>query len=546
MRALCFSIVILGCMTFIKAEERDKISIKNYYETEPLTFEDIGFFQPIVVEFKVEIVINVEKISQLANDVVKNKNDISNDCQNNYCRQIIESIDSKMSNVENKLHTISAVATRRVKRWLDDGLVPQISGVMRLLTGSMDVRDREVINIKISNLKNQQIGLINQTNEMRKIFNETFNQLKDDVTKINEISDYLKTVEYKKNKEGVINDFIQKLRSTAERLTISVDAIIELILTKRIHGNIIAFDQIENILKKLQDKLRRDQEFPFETSFEILKQQKVEVEVNKNQLVASFIMPATKQGKWRIFKIYTKPIMANGMITMMELKEKFLVISKSGEITTLSSINECIKLKNKNMIGKFNQPIYAKEKDTCLTKAFRKKHIDMKLCKADTYKAKLNGHLIIKTEENNIIVFTQNSITITSNCEGTESKTEIKNNSVITINGDCQIRIDNLIFLGVEHQQTRMEIKTLKVNINATELMMEKPKAIPTFDHINTMNIDNLGKHIKSLNEMEVKNNYVQWIVEKKRNWFVAIGSALTSTSIMLALVLCICICLKI
>jgi hypothetical protein len=127
--------------------------------------------------------------------------------------------------------------------------------------------------------------------------------------------------------------------------------------------------EIELIYSQLKKSANPQEIFPFKDLISVSMESDAEIAFNRPLLTATLTVPSISEETFQLFKASPLPVITNDIISLIDIKQKFLVFHEILGVTGMDDINGCIPTFDGFLICKLLQPV-TKTNLTCLSAAF--------------------------------------------------------------------------------------------------------------------------------------------------------------------------------
>lgn len=526
------------------ASSPEAFKVSDYNESRLLSFSKRKRLHIIAEEFKIELTIDLRQIALSGLNVLGKIELIS---RNTSLFWVTQSASNLLNNTEKcayKLKALMSHPQRRSKRALNS-----VGDWLRATTNTATLDDINSSRFQTIILRNKQNEIIMQTNAIKSDVAGIFEQLKNTILVVNNISTFI----YEKEKEKTeVKEFFARnldiLQAGVTSFCEATSAVIELTLSKKIHGNIISYQQLDEIFASLKTKLIDGVSFPFQNLFEVTAQRDGILKIEDGKLSMAITAPATLDEIFELYEIEANPVLTDKVLNMIVTNVKYVASQgNKTRVIALEDLNDCLKNAFGEFICSVSSPFLSPDSDDCITRAFRLGSTDR--CERELHRAQLASTMIVRKSKNVLIVLSYSEANITIECLNVPSATLAVNNScVLTFFADCFVSFAGLTFLTstAHHEEIKTNISDFTRVINLAPMEKVVVSNLPMISIEAGSDIDALGKNIKKLNEDKLTETNAEWFRIQKISVWASIGAASTSVIIMIILVFCVCLCIKI
>lgn len=532
------------------ATRNSSIVMQQYTKSSLLAFENLGIVKPISSMWKINLNINLIEFVELGLNLAQVANEIESKfkCMNETsgnCRPLLNLIHEKRKTAANNLKFIVSTKVPRRKRSIET-----LGNIIRGITGNLDQEDFKMFSEQIANLKAQQNEIVNQTLQEKQLVAETFQQVRETTIYVANFSAatqerfdkiYIRIKVIRAEREA-----LQELVMLAQSYQHDVESVMELIATKKVTGKIITHDKLESSLSRIKAKLNPSQEFPFEDILEPVLQKEAKIVMHRNYLEVIVTIPVTTKEKWHLYKLHRFPVIGAATITMMEKNDEFMAADANGRTTSLKSTANCWTNFNEEKICSFLNQILQQQHE-CLSKALTSKIMDEALCAPLTHTAQIINNIVIRFDQSTLLVVPKSGVTFKAECENNENiESIITQNTMISSTRACVVIIDQSTFFLINSHETEsmIHIKT-EAEINIQEEVFKHHAIFPQMDKSRIEALDELGEHIKELNNKDLRTKFVQLNKSSENLQFQSVTAGGVMIVFMMILFLLVCCAIR-
>lgn len=401
----------------------------------------------------------------------------------------------------------------------------------------MNDDDRENIFNNILNLKDQQNDVINQINDGKSILTECFHNIK---STSSFVANFSRAAEarfndiYQMTKQlAVEREKLEELSFTVNNYQHDVDALLQLISTKRISGKLINHEKLENAYNTLLTKITDEQLFPFNDILTAVIQKEADIKFTQQIIIITLNAPISSRDSWRFFKTHLFPVIQDSTLIVVEAQEKFIALTKDDSTVTINDIASCYRNLDNEYICAFLDTIVLKATHSCITNAFHSKTTSSEACAANTHAAKIVSTTIIRFSQDEILILpVESKCKLHIKCDDDSNfETIITKNTLISSRSSCLVNINEDLSAFLIHDniiKTKINIRT-EMDININDKPWEHP-VLPKFESATLEDINLLGSRIRKLNEKHLKTTTID-LHSEAQTW------KYSSTTVIIALV---------
>lgn len=508
-----------------------------YINKRPLHFEEVGEIMPITSSYKVSININTGCIISNLKTLAEKITNFRDSCGRVDCNPRISTIEGKLINDIYRMKDIMVHPRQKRDVWF-----PSLGKAISKVTGLVDSDQKELIDIKITTLKDKMKEEIELNEETRKTLTDITPQILNTIENVKRLDTNLQNFrdEAAKERAGII---LNQFELAAVEIREIVNAIFQILNEQKIQGLLVSHENLEEIFNAIKTKLHNKQTIPFESALEAMWHLTPKAKTTNDGIKVEIDVPAVLNQQWKIFKITTWPINNEGIMVFIMSHEKAIVQDNKGNLAMIESVESFVQNSNGTFIGELKQPFHSNASDTCIMRFFRQHKIDEKLCEKELHHAKINSS-IVKIDRANIIVFPSTTLEAREECDGKEENFLIKIDTIITPNGNCMLHINDLSFMAITNEKQQFNFSAI-LNISDISFPTYERKYIPLIPNA-PMEMEKLHEHMKRLNELKVEKINESIFEDQKTSFWVSIGSAASTIFVFIIVVMIICCCIKI
>lgn len=521
-----YLILLLHTFAVCKAEDTFERLQNN-----PITFRRLGNFYRVNNEFIVEIKINLELIGKSIKELRPYAWQICS--RENFCEHL-----ETLNNAEEKLVELEMINNnQRQKR-------SALANALKSAFGIATEEDYQIIQAQIVSMNTRENRLIEKSKIEQESLHETFSQMQ-------EISNFVQNLSVavmeKTNELQLLTlrkDFAGKVEKNVETISKTVDRIINLVLNKKIQGNVIQFSKIENILESIRQKIQNNTMIPFKNALEMSKHVKAETSFKPGKLTATMKIPTVFRENYNLYKINIRPYMIKNFLVFITTEKKYLIAKEEKNISALiESIEKFTQVESRYLTA-LNTPDEINSSE-CIQRIFWTKTANYQECNVKTSAAIISDCVTVR-HENEIFIFVTTPTNVSMKCENTTTEMTLFESSKTRINPGCQLYIQNKIFYRAQEEEIHEDIE---IKINTIKNVQEKIN-MPKLKKLEVIHLEKLEKHLNELDKISIQTLSSEELLkighEQKIGMFAAIGSAFTSIFIMFFAIFIICCCIKI
>lgn len=531
---------------------RAKIRITPYRESSLITFKEIGPLLPVTSEWNVNILVNADDIMSLGVELKSKLDSIKQhlkcyNSSNSPCKISVDETDDCIIDGVHRLAGLFKTEHHKVKRGIDI-----LGWAIGQVTGQMDAYDKAAVVGNLSTVQDTQRQIINQAQEGKQLLLEVF-------------ADIQTTKQFATNISIAADESIQQMRSTwaqndaednarqqldhaTQKFTRTVDAVVDLITFKRITGRIVSPTTLEDTYNKLKLRAGASEYFPFETLSELAAHREAEITLHGHIIIATLTTPTTKTDQWQAKKLVLRPVISNNVVTMMTLPFGFVATSATNEVSALTSINDCAITFDGIRVCKLPNAVNPSNAKSCLTDAWVSRSIDNDLCKTNLHHAQITSDLLIRFDDNEVLIAPADSLTTTIICDDAEQETiKITIPTLITSDQPCLITAGTSAFFLI----SKDTITTKQPLKSASGIEWQQPNtwpSTPTFPRLTETQLENaaqLGAHIKDLNDRHIEIRQAAVETQTLTAIWGAVSAYIILAVIMFAVTATLCCCIR-
>lgn len=526
------------------ASTAESFKASDYNETRLLSFTRKTNLHVTAEEYKIELSVDLRQIALSGLHVLEKVDTIAQNSSLFWVTQSASTIHNATEKCAYKLRALMSRTHHRNKRALNS-----VGDWLRATTNTATLDDIHATRLQAVVLRNKQNEIISQTSALKSDVAGIFEQLKITILAVNNISSFIN--EKEKEKTEVKEFFARNLdivQTGAGSFCNAVSAIIELTLSKKIHGDIISYRQLDEIYANLKSKLVDGVNFPFQNLFEVTSQSNGMLKIDDGKLSLAVNVPATLNEKFELYEIEAHPVLSNNVLNMITTNAKFIASQGNRtRIVALEDLSNCLKNAFGEFICSIPTPLLSYDTDNCVTRAFRSGSTDR--CTHELHRARIASTMIVRKSKNVLIVLTHSEANITIDCLNSPiAILALTRSTTLTFVKDCFVSVDGLTFLTTtaHEEEINANISDFTLEVDLVPLAKSVIIKLPTINIDAGSDFDALGKNIKKLNEDKlIETNAALFRMNEISIW-ASIGACATSVTVMIILVACVCLCIKI
>lgn len=497
----------------------------------------------------ISITIDAHELLNLAANVLKQ---IEKAEKEGKCSQVgMETCDSILSNARTKAeesaHLLSALFVRSKSR--NKRGINFLGEILHKITGVVDHDGKKKIDDNMKTLKANQDAIADDSKQQKHAIVEVFEEVKQANLMLENVTRAIEEKLQEQYDYRIISTneimIIRKLQEAADFFVRKADAVVNLISSKHITGNIITLTRLQDTYDNLKKQSDNPKEhLPFDNIAECIMHQTAEITIVQHLIVAKINIPLTMELEWKLFKIKTPPMVKDGRLLSLHIPGKnYVAVSYSGTTTTLDSIDNCIANFNGTLICPILEPVTHKNDDDCISAAFFQSSALQDACAKFIRAARLSKTLAMRESDNSLWIFPTNKTRLDYKCKDELQMAKyIDSDVVISAQVPCVVEVNTHKFFLIptirrsadEHIRTAVDIDWNH------EAMVHTLPDLPHISNTHVEEIQHLSTKLKDLNDHQLQLNQINM---KDDNTFTLLGS-LSVTAIGLVIVGLIIICL--
>lgn len=507
---------------------------------------------PVTSEWNVNIMVNADDIMSLGVELKGKLDAIKPElkCYNTTtptCKVSLDDVDDAVIDGAHRLAGLFKTNHHIMKRGIDI-----LGWAIGQVTGQMDAYDKSAVLGNLSSIQNTQKQIVDQAQEGKQLLLEVFTDVqntKQFATNISIAADEAIQQMRSEHAQSVAEDNArQQLAHAAQQFTRTVDAVVDLITFRRITGKIVSATTLEQAYNTIKLRAGPFEMFPFDTLSELAAHKEAAISLHGHIIIATLTTPTTKSEQWQTKKLILRPVIANGVITMMTLPFKFIATNSANDVSALAAIDECSITFEGTRVCKLPNAVNPSGARSCLANAWVAKSIDNGLCKENLHHARITSDLLIRFDDNEVLLAPSSTMTATLNCDDAEEESiKVTSPTLIASDQPCLITTDTATFFLISKDLLNTK-QTLK---STTGIDWQRPAtwpSTPSFPRLTETQLEDtaqLGAHIKSLNDkhIEVRQNTVE-ATTLTAIWG-AVSAYIILAGIMVAITATLCCCIR-
>jgi hypothetical protein len=511
----------------------------DYQRNQTITFTKTGNFQLITETMSIKFIVNIPRISTEISELTSELEKFEKICQHTDCERDIKLMKKDLDNEVFKIHDLSL---SRQRRDTENPFFPSFGEFLKSTAGTLTSKDRDLIELQINTIKNNQNHIIDQSNDVKRILNASIPQLMKTEENIKRINENYEKIEGM-NAAVFSHNCLLEFKIAINEIKNVVNSLFTILTTRKLQGDIIPYQTLETIFQSLKKKLEENQIFPFNSFAELLWRKRFDISIKNNTLSLIIELPAVAKESWEIFKISTWPTSRKNIVTYLDVSDKYLLRKNANLLTTMKSLSHLLRNDKGTFLGKIQKPLMNAKTDNCVTRAFRQNTIDKTLCEAFVHHAQIKNVAIIKINENELLVFPEKSLMINTKCHNETKSFNVSGNMHVRLEENCITEIDDFSFIGIKKEEETYEVDTTTINVQFnTEF--NQPKLVPLVG--NMIEIENLANEIKNLRNKKLEHVSEEIFTTHKKTFWASFLSLIFSAIVILALIAVICCCIKV
>lgn len=503
--------VFLVIFITVNSEHLGPVEIIPYTGENIATIEKLHEMNPIVETYALSINTNLTNIASCGSAVlykialIKNKKEI---CLTKGCLTQLELIKQSVERAAYTLKAIKTTGHKRQKRsWLAAG------DFLHDAFGVLTETDLQTIQETSSNIRQQQTKMIQQINQEKQYFVQTFEHLQEMASVINNISAVAE------NRTNLAADIAEKTDQNLETLAIlkdaamhfveSTSACIELLNTGKLTGRLLNLTRLDEIYADIQKKLLNGTKIALDTLLELSVQRRSNTKIIDNIMTTTFEIPIVIDETWELFHLKHGLVVEGHKIIMMHIEDQLIARSPYNWTTKIETTEGCFTTSAEHLACFIKAPIT--HTPSCAIQLIASNQANSSLCRDKIVAAKIQNDVIIRVEQDQVLVIPHTLTNVSVNClQKWNFSVLIKRPSTIKVNEPCTVKINELMFMEAPTKTQTVEISTrqeIKLDVAFHAHINDAPP-FPRISQASLVSMDQLGKQIKALNDEDVNTPF--------------------------------------
>jgi Baculovirus F protein len=389
-------------------------TVEPLNELQGLRFEEIGQMKLITQLRTLNFHINLTAIESLIDEL-----NIELELIKEHCKT-----DEKHKSEIEKLSKVLLIKKSELKDILY-GVIPlkrvtERRRRKRDFLGFLDASDGRKIEMDLETLRDTANRLIDSHHELKK-----------------GVYDIVSTLVNGTNEELAKRNAISDARVKVDEIEKKINSIITILLRERLSGDIISYMEFQVSLESINKTLSHDEELPYQKLIEYYYNLKLTHTVDGNILKLEMHVPIVEKYPRELHKIIEIPARYKDKLIMTDVEWKFMAIN-SNDTMMLMSLDSCYKAsaRNTTYYCEAQSPIIDSHND-CVTNSFRKRKIDVTLCK--TLSAQFSKLTFIRLNDGQYFYYTPTNETLNITCRTKTDKVDLFEHTtgIIEIESEC-------------------------------------------------------------------------------------------------------------